>query len=162
MTLLEVSASMEYLHAQRITHRDLKPKNILLRTSNKDRRGFRALVSDFGLSQVLPASSETHKSTRLGGTVTHMPPELFESGKVYPQGDTYAFGIIMWEIYTGTMPYGSMSHPQIMVAVVSHKLRPRFPDGCPEWYQSLACKCWRTEPLQRPSFTEIRQVGGGQ
>jgi serine/threonine protein kinase len=44
MTLAEVAAAMAYLHAHRITHRDLKPKNILLRTSDKDRRGFVAKV----------------------------------------------------------------------------------------------------------------------
>lgn len=41
---LQISAAMEYLHLHRITHRDLKPKNILLRTSGKDRRGFVAKV----------------------------------------------------------------------------------------------------------------------
>jgi mitogen-activated protein kinase kinase kinase 11 len=35
---------------------------------------------------------------RYSGTVTHMPPELIEEGKVYQQGDVYAFGIMMWEV----------------------------------------------------------------
>ena len=74
-------------------------------------------VSDFGLSQVLPEAEagRTMVSTKYSGTVTHMPPELIEDGKVYQQGDVYAFGIIMWEIYTGTVPYAHMAHPQIMV-----------------------------------------------
>ncbi len=37
-------------------------------------------------------------SQRYSGTVTHMPPELIEDGKVYQQGDVYAFGIMMWEV----------------------------------------------------------------
>ena len=49
---------MEYLHQHRITHRDLKPKNILLRKSGKDRRGFTAKVSDFGLSHILPDTNQ--------------------------------------------------------------------------------------------------------
>jgi len=40
-------------------------------------------------------------SQRYSGTVTHMPPELIEDGKVYQQGDVYAFGIMMWEVRSG-------------------------------------------------------------
>lgn len=76
-------------------------------------------VSDFGLSQVLPDSNQTQVSTKYSGTVTHMAPELIEDGKVYPQGDVYAFGVIMWEVYTGATPYASMAHPQIMVGGAS-------------------------------------------
>jgi len=155
MTLAEVAAAMAYLHAHRITHRDLKPKNILLRASDKDRRGFVAKVSDFGLSQVLPEGTRTQVSQRYSGTVTHMPPELIEDGKVYQQGDVYAFGIMMWELYTSSTPYPNMAHPQIMVAVVMHNLRPKFPSSCPEWFKSLAYKCWRKDPKLRPSFAEI-------
>ncbi|GLI61443.1 hypothetical protein VaNZ11_003807, partial [Volvox africanus] len=155
MTLAEVSAAMEYLHKHRITHRDLKPKNILLKTSNKDRRGYVSKVSDFGLSQVLPDTNKTQVSTKYSGTVTHMAPELIEDGKVYQQGDVYAFGIIMWEIYTSSTPYQSMAHPQIMVGVVTHNLRPKFPTNCPEWYKSLANRCWRKDPKTRPPFTEV-------
>eukprot|EP00798_Chlamydomonas_sp_ICE-L_P012034 gene12034-15136_t len=86
LTLAEICDAMSYLHHHRITHRDLKPKNILLKSSNKDRRGYTAKVSDFGLSQVLPDQTKTQVSTKYGGTVTHMSPELIEDGKVYQQG----------------------------------------------------------------------------
>ncbi|GIL74060.1 hypothetical protein Vretimale_4983 [Volvox reticuliferus] len=158
MTLAEVSAAMEYLHKHRITHRDLKPKNILLKTSNKDRRGYVSKVSDFGLSQVLPDTNKTQVSTKYSGTVTHMAPELIEDGKVYQQGDVYAFGIIMWEIYTSSTPYQSMAHPQIMVGVVTHNLRPKFPAKCPEWYKNLANRCWRKDPKTRPPFSEVTKA----
>lgn len=49
MTLAEVAAAMEFLHVHRITHRDLKPKNILLKSSDKDRRGFCAKVGRGGI-----------------------------------------------------------------------------------------------------------------
>jgi serine/threonine protein kinase len=42
--------------------------------------------------------NEVQVTRNYSGTVTHMPPELIEDGKVYPQGDVYAFGIMMWEV----------------------------------------------------------------
>lgn len=41
------------------------------------------------------------------------------------------------------------------VGVVTHNLRPKFPDACPEWYKSLAGKCWRKDPKSRPPFSEV-------
>lgn len=155
LTLNEVASALDYLHGHRLTHRDLKPKNILLKSKVKDKRGFTAKVSDFGLSQVLPDTQETHVSTKYSGTVTHMPPELIEDGKIYQTGDVYAFGIIMWEMYSGKIPYANMAHPQIMVGVVTHNLRPKYPDACPDWYKSLSYRCWKKDAKSRPSFSEI-------
>ncbi len=48
------------------------------------------------LTACAPVASQV--SAKYSGTVTHMPPELIEEGKVYPQGDVYSFGILMWEV----------------------------------------------------------------
>lgn len=68
---------MTYLHSLDILHGDLTGGNILLVSSNKDKRGFIAKVADFGLSRVLSAEAV---STGTYGTVTHMPPELLTTG----------------------------------------------------------------------------------
>ncbi len=39
------------------------------------------------------------------------------------------------QLYTSSTPYSNMAHPQIMVAVVMHDLRPKFPSSCPEWFK---------------------------
>jgi serine/threonine protein kinase len=51
-TLLETAYAMKHLHTMHILHRDLKIQNILLRSSNRDSRGFTVKVSDFGLARV--------------------------------------------------------------------------------------------------------------
>ena len=55
-------------------------------------------MADFGLSR--QASSDT-VDTDTYGTVTHMPPELLMEGKLTKSADVYAFGVLLWEMYTG-------------------------------------------------------------
>lgn len=55
-------------------------------------------VADFGLSR---QASSTTVDTDTYGTVTHMPPELLMEGKLTKSADVYAFGVLLWEMYTG-------------------------------------------------------------
>lgn len=136
-SLREMAHAMAYLHSLGIVHRDLKPKNILFRSDTSDSRGMVSKVTDFGLSQTLNDQLSTYVSERYGGTVTHMPPELLEYGKVYPAGDVYAFALIAWEMYTGRAPFRGLARPQIVVGVVSQAMRPPFPSHTPVWYKEI-------------------------
>lgn len=73
------------------------------------------------------------------GTVTHMAPELIERGDVSTKCDVYAFGIFMWECYTRLAPYKGLKPPQIVMGVVSEKLRPAFSASTPEGYRVRPC-----------------------
>ncbi|KAK9810110.1 hypothetical protein WJX72_005012 [[Myrmecia] bisecta] len=157
-TLLEIASALEYLHKMHIMHRDLKPKNVLLKSCAEDSRGFIAKISDFGLSRMLPEASPVGSMAStpdFTGTVTHMAPELLSEGRGSRAADVYSFGILMWEVLTGRTPYHHMSKVQIMVGVVSEDMRPAFPPACPPWYRDLASSCWVAEPKCRPNFAEI-------
>ena len=72
-------------------------------------------VADFGLSR---QSSSSTVDTDTYGTVTHMPPELLMEGKLTKSADVYAFGVLLWEMYTGsvfiTLCRGTMiAHPPL-------------------------------------------------
>jgi len=79
--LKDVAAGLDYLHGLGVMHGDLKPANVLLKSTASDPRGFSCKVSDFGLSRVLDAGS-THVSTRSYGTIAFMPPELIRDGRL--------------------------------------------------------------------------------
>ena len=104
--------------------------NVLLTTSDQDRRGYVAKVSDFGLSRVLN-TNKNHIKTQTFGTVTHMPPELLCKGLLTPSADVYAVGVLMWEIYTAEKVFKQLSDSEVILAVVTKKARPIFPSDTP-------------------------------
>lgn len=68
---------MEYLHAAGILHGDLKPANVLLKSTSADRRGFICKLCDFGMSRLMDATQATHVSTQTYG-VSRLLPLYFE------------------------------------------------------------------------------------
>ncbi|KAG2452407.1 hypothetical protein HYH02_002650 [Chlamydomonas schloesseri] len=163
-TLLEVASALQYLHSLGFIHCDLKPENVLLKASPGDPRGFTIKVSDFGLSELL--TSDGPLMGELGGTVTHIAPEIVTHKRVTKAADAYAFGVVMWELLTGNRLYSDLFNTgrekrvrdKLILAKVAHEgLRPVFPEATPAEYASLARRCWTADPAMRPTFTEILQ-----
>ncbi|GLC40874.1 Receptor-interacting serine/threonine-protein kinase 3 [Pleodorina starrii] len=161
-TLLEVASALQYLHSLGFIHCDLKPENVLLKASPGDPRGFTIKVSDFGLSELL--TSDGPLMGELGGTVTHIAPEIVTHKRVTKAADAYAFGVVMWEMLTGSRLYSDLFtsgrekrvRDKLILAKVAHEgLRPVFPEGTPHEYALLARRCWTADPTLRPTFTEI-------
>lgn len=105
-------------------------------------------VADFGLSRKM-ISDKSHMSTTSFGTVTHMPPEVLMQGHLSPRADVYSFGIILWEMIAGELPFRNMMQMEVMRKVVLEKKRPEIPHGTPEVYRVLIERCWCHEPQQR-------------
>ncbi len=110
----QVASALDAAHAAGVTHRDVKPQNILI-TGND----FAYLV-DFGI-----ASAKTdEKLTQLGtavGTLKYMAPERFSSDEVTPRADVYALACVLYECLTGTPPYRAESTG---VLVTAHMMQP--------------------------------------
>ena len=73
----------------------------------------------------------------------------------------YAYGILMWEMYTTQRPYGSMNQQTLVEEVVMRSLRPKFPPNAPEGFARLAQACWNGSPGARPTFEEALGVLNG-
>ncbi|KAG2494281.1 hypothetical protein HYH03_007634 [Edaphochlamys debaryana] len=184
LTLLEVALALRHLHSMGLVHCDVKPANVLLRSSATDPRGFTAKLTDFGFVNLLEQDSGEHPIMEDGGgageheqprqdvsgkprlrfpdrlgTVTHMAPELFLEGSSLDSSiDVYAFGIVMWELYTGLAPYAehaASGFQDVPYKVVRDGLRPRFPTDAPLSFKALAQECWATGPPQRPTAAAL-------
>lgn len=99
--LNEVAQAVQHLHNMHLIHCDIKPENVLLKTDSSRPLSFVTKLSDFGLAKLL--RENYYIVNRSGsGTVTHLAPELFQMGsKVTTAVDSFSFGIMMWELYTG-------------------------------------------------------------
>lgn len=107
---LDIARGMEYIHSQGIIHRDLKPENILV---NKD---FHMKIADFGI-----ACEEAYCDTLADdpGTYRWMAPEMIKHKSYGRKVDVYSFGLILWEMVAGTIPYEDMAPVQAAFAVVN-------------------------------------------
>ena len=89
------------------------------------------------------------------GTPMYMAPEIWDgSGKFGFKVDVYAFGMIMYAVWTGSMPYRGMKFLELGMKIQSGN-RPEMTSNIPSAYQSLIARCWDPNPDSRPSFTEV-------
>ncbi|KAI8100605.1 hypothetical protein M9434_004996 [Picochlorum sp. BPE23] len=150
-TLQEIAAAMQYLHSHDIVHGDLTGGNVLLTTSDKDGRGFTSKVVDFGLSRVCQGGG---LRTKRMGCAEYMPPELITGGLLTKAGDSYAFGVILWELYNGKRAWDGLKPAEVLERVAAHELL-EFPAQTPRRLKILGEKCMSPDPEDRPRFSEI-------
>ncbi|KIY99239.1 hypothetical protein MNEG_8725 [Monoraphidium neglectum] len=145
---------MAYLHARNVVHADLKCQNVLLTSAPWAPWGVSAKISDFGLSKAL-GLNQTHVTTHSMGTVTHMPPELFKTGRMSPAGDVYAFGVLAWEVLTGRGAFHGLHYAEVIEQVALRGARPPIPPGLPPELSALMQSCWQADPAKRPGFDAL-------
>ncbi|GAX86359.1 hypothetical protein CEUSTIGMA_g13771.t1 [Chlamydomonas eustigma] len=154
VTAADIAKGMIQLHSLNVVHSDLKAQNILLKSNGCEARGFTAKISDFGLSFKLNKDEASVQGVH-HGTITHQAPEIIKDGIQSKAGDVYAFGFVLWELYTGEKVYEDMLGTLISEQVVEEGWRPAFPADTPKPYVELAASCWQADPSARPTFEEI-------
>jgi hypothetical protein len=138
--LLDVCEAMERAHALGIQHRDLEPSNIMLDA------GLSPKILDFGLSGGDPSRGH------LVGTPRYLAPEQLDPDlPIDARTDVYALGAILYELLTGTAPYGGGSVTEVLDAVKRGELRlPIEIDArVPEALQAIALKAMERRPEDR-------------
>jgi eukaryotic-like serine/threonine-protein kinase len=102
---LQILDGLAAIHAAGIVHRDFKPENVFVIPA--DSGPMRAVVTDFGLARSLNSQDFGMQSSMntLVGTPAYMAPEQAAGASATPSWDIYAFGVLMFELLTGTLPF---------------------------------------------------------
>lgn len=146
---IDVSKGMNYLHQNNIIHRDLKTANLLMDENELVK------VADFGVARVQTQSGVMTAET---GTYRWMAPEVIEHKPYDQKADVFSFGIALWELLTGELPYSYLTPLQAAVGVVQKGLRPTIPKNTHPRISELLQRCWQQDPKERPAFSEIIEI----
>uniref|UniRef100_A0A3Q3D8E1 Mitogen-activated protein kinase kinase kinase n=1 Tax=Hippocampus comes TaxID=109280 RepID=A0A3Q3D8E1_HIPCM len=151
---VQIATGMDYLHNQAfvpIIHRDLKSSNLILEpVEHDDLSGKTLKITDFGLAR------EWHQTTKMSaaGTYAWMAPEVIKLSLFSKSSDVW-FGVLLWELLTGEVPYREIDALAVAYGVAMNKLTLPVPSTCPEPFAQLLC--WSPIPHSRPSFTSIHR-----
>uniref|UniRef100_A0AAX7VMD3 Mitogen-activated protein kinase kinase kinase n=1 Tax=Astatotilapia calliptera TaxID=8154 RepID=A0AAX7VMD3_ASTCA len=153
---VQIARGMHYLHEEAVVpiiHRDLKSSNILLleKIENDDIGRKTLKITDFGLAR------EWHKTTKMSaaGTYSWMAPEVIKSSLFSKGSDVWSYGVLLWELLTGEVPYRGIDGLAVAYGVAVNKLTLPIPSTCPEPFAKLMEDCWDQDPHVRPSFSCI-------
>ena len=171
---LNIARGMYYLHSSQpaILHRDLKSRNVLLSGRKSDGAAPHVVICDFGLSQLFDnditksglqkcdaqaaAMGETVTMDQMG-TASYMAPNIINGDSFEACDDVYSFGILMHEIFTGSIPYKGKRSMQVIYQVSCDDLRPsdEYDEKLPTSVIKLIRDCWHSDKLRRPLFEKI-------
>ncbi|CAL8263726.1 unnamed protein product [Lota lota] len=144
----DVAEGMAYLESSQYLHRDLAARNCLVDCNGTVK------VTDFGLSRYV-LDDEYTSSEGSKFPVRWSPPEVLLYRKFSSKSDIWAYGILMWEVYTlGKLPYERLSNQEI-VDQVSRGMRLYRPQLANDRVYSIMTSCWSEKAEERPTFQEL-------
>lgn len=140
---IQVAQGIAAAHEQHIIHRDIKPQNMIISKDGKVK------VADFGIARAV--SSQTVNSSAAVGSVHYISPEQARGGYCDERSDIYSFGITLYEMVTGRVPFEG---DNTVAVALAHLEDPVIPPGDynPQVYpglEDIILKCTKKKPDRR-------------
>ncbi|XP_013794261.1 tyrosine-protein kinase transmembrane receptor Ror2-like [Limulus polyphemus] len=145
----QIAAGMVYLSDRKFVHRDLATRNCLVSDDMVVK------ISDFGLSQKIYTSNYYKGNEHDAIPIRWMPIESILFNKFTVESDVWAFGVVLWEVFSfGLQPYYGLTHEEVVKYVQEGNILS-CQDNTPSSIYNLMKNCWTRKPSNRPSFKFI-------
>jgi len=133
---LQLAEALGKAHEAGVIHRDLKPGNILMDADGRPR------ILDFGLAKIVGAAKLTQTGSTLG-TMAYISPEQAEGKEVDPRSDIFSFGVLLYEMITGRVPFTGEHEAALIYSIVNDEPEPmaRFKSGVGDDLQHIVTRC---------------------
>lgn len=148
---VQIAEGLASAHAGGVTHRDLKPDNILLTRADQVK------IVDFGLAKVTdprgavasvqPGALRTEPGMIMG-TVDYMSPEQVRGQEADHRSDIFSLGQIVYEMLTGRRAFTGETLPDVMSAILRHEA-PALPESVPALLRQIVSRCLEKDPANR-------------
>lgn len=147
----QIADGLDAAHRFGIIHRDFKSSNVML--IQQPDGTTRTVITDFGLASDQYASLNCSKdSDDIAGTPAYIAPEQLQNTPLTPAADIYAFGVVLFEMLTGHLPF--RGGPGTLIALKRQQVElpspEEFNDQISSLWQSTILKCLDGDPLNRP------------
>ncbi|CAD6198996.1 unnamed protein product [Caenorhabditis auriculariae] len=142
-----IAQGLEYIHANRVLHRDIAARNVLLASDGTPK------ISDFGLA-VRAACFRMKEAEKV--PLRYLSPEVLTHFIFSQKSDVYAYGVLLFELFTGgSIPYEGLLSQSVRQCILSGTYN-QFPEGTPpKLVNYVEEKVWAYEPIERPMMDEI-------
>ena len=155
--LAQICDALDAAHGEHIVHRELKPENIWIVEPRRGRQFAKLL--DFGIAKLLATGEQT--TTQAGvlmGTPQYMSPEQCHGRAVDHRTDIYAMGVILYQLYTGQLPFRGEGFAEILTKQLTQvPERPSTHVSLPPALDTLIMRCLAKDPAARPQ--SARELG---
>lgn len=146
---LQLCMALQYLHENRILHRDIKTANVFLTRHNVVKLG------DFGISTVLQSTMACAKT--VCGTPYYFSPELCQNRPYNNKSDIWSLGVVLYEALTLQRPFNAKSLKELVKKILLGQYET-IPSSVPAEVRGLCVSLLQVNPLQRPSINRILET----